>query len=48
MLQMLLFYDLGDFSGQVGGHIDGFERAYGQYDVGQRNFEGRLTIEYSL
>ena len=33
---------LGDFNGQVGGHIGGFD---GWYGVGQRKLEGRMSLE---
>ena len=39
---------LGYFSGQVGGHTDGFDGVHGGYDVGQRNFEGRMLLQLSL
>ena len=36
---------LGDFNGHVGWHIDGVHEWYG---VGQRNFEGRILLEFCL
>ena len=32
---------LGDFNGQVGRRIDGFEGVHGGYGIGKRNVEGR-------
>ena len=39
---------LGDFNGHVGRHIDGFDWVHGGYSVGQRNFEGRMLLEFCL
>ena len=39
---------LGDFSEHVGRHIDGFGGVHGGYDIGQRNLEGRMLLEFSL
>ena len=39
---------LGDINGHVGRHTDGFDGAHGGYDVGQRNFEGRMLLEFCL
>ena len=36
---------LGDFNGHVDRHIDGF---YGEYGVGQRNLEGRMSLDFCL
>ena len=35
---------LGEFSGHVGWHVDGFDGVHGGFDVGQRNFEGRMLL----
>ena len=35
-----------DFNGHFGRHIDGFNRVYGGYGVGQRNLEGRMLLEF--
>ena len=43
-----LVLSFGDFNGHVGRHIDGFGVVHGGYDVGQRNFEGRMSLEYCL
>ena len=39
---------LGDVSGHVSWLIDGFNRVYGGYGVGQRNLEGRMLLEVCL
>ena len=39
---------LCDFSGHVGRHIDGFCGVLVGYGVGQRNFEGRILLQFSL
>ena len=39
---------LGEFNGHVGRHIDGFDGVHGGYDVGQRNMEGRMFLEFCL
>ena len=37
---------MGDFNGQVGRQIDGFEGVYGGYSIGKRNVEGRGQLEF--
>ena len=39
---------LGDFNGHVGRNIDGFYGVHGGYGVGQRNFEGRMLLQFCL
>ena len=39
---------LGDFNGNVGRHIDGFDELHGGYGIGQRNLEGRVLLEFCL
>ena len=39
---------LGDCNGHIGRHIDGFDVVHGGYSVGQRNFEGRMLLEFFL
>ena len=35
---------LGDFNG----HVDGLDGVHRTYDVGQRNLEGRMLLEFCL
>ena len=37
---------LGDLNGHIARHIDGLGRVHGGLDVGQRNFEGRMSLEF--
>ena len=39
---------LGDINGHIDRHIDGFYGVHGGYGVGQRNFEGRMLLEFCL
>ena len=39
---------LGDLNGHVGRYIDGLDGASGGYGVGQRNVEGRMSLELCL
>ena len=51
-LDMLSAYDLvmclGDFNGHDGRHINGFNVVHGGYGLGQRNYEGRMLLEFCL
>ena len=39
---------LGEFNGNVGRHIDGFNLVHVAYDEGQSNLEGRMSLEFCL
>ena len=39
---------MGDVSRHVGRHIDRFDGVHGGYCVGQRNLEGRMSLELCL
>ena len=39
---------LGNISGHVGRHIDGYDGVHGGYGVGKRNLEGRMSLESCL
>ena len=39
---------LVDFNGHIGRHIDGLDGVYGEHDVCQRNFVGRMLLEFCL
>ena len=39
---------LGDFSVHVGSHIYGFDGFHGGFRACQRNFEGRMLLEFCL
>ena len=39
---------LGDINWHVGRHIDRFDGVHARYGVGQRNFEGRMLLEFCL
>ena len=39
---------LGDLNGHVDWHFDSFHGVHGGHGVGQRNFEGRMLLEFSL
>ena len=39
---------LGELSGHVGRHIDVFAGVYGEYDVEDGNFNGRMLLEICL
>ena len=39
---------MGDSNGDVGRDIDGFNGVHGGYDVGQRNLEERMLLEFCL
>ena len=39
---------LGDFSGHVGRHMDGFDGIHGEYGAGQRNLEEGMLLEFCL
>ena len=39
---------LGDFNGDVGRYIDGFDWIHGWYGMGQRHFEGEMLLEFCL
>ena len=39
---------LGGFNGHIGMHIDGFDGVDGGCGIGQRNFEGRMLLEFCL
>ena len=39
---------LCDFNGHIGRHIDGFYGVRGGHCAGQRNLEGRMSLEFCL
>ena len=39
---------VGDFNGDVGRSINGFDGVHGRYGAGQRNVEGRMSSEFCL
>ena len=39
---------LGDINGHVGRHIGGLGGVHGGYGVGQKNLEGRMSLEFCL
>ena len=39
-------FGLGDFNGDVGGEIEGFEGVHGGNGIGKRNAEGRMLLEF--
>ena len=39
-------FKLGDFNGHVGEEIEGFEGVHGGNEIGQRNAEGRMLLEF--
>ena len=39
---------LGDSSGHIGRHIDGFDWVHGGYGAGERNLEQRMLLEFCL
>ena len=39
---------LCDFNGHVGRYIDGFNGVHGVYCVGQRDLEGRMSLDFGL
>ena len=41
-----LVMSMGDFNGHINRHIDGFDGVHGQYDVGERNLDGRILFEF--
>ena len=43
-----LSYVLGDINGHIGRHADGFDGINGEYDLGKRNLEGRILLEFCM
>ena len=39
---------LGDFNGYVGKEVDGFGGVHGGFEIGKRNVEGRLLLEFCV
>ena len=39
---------LEDFNGHIGKKVDGFEGVHGGFEIGKRNVEGRLLLEFVL
>ena len=39
-------FGLGDFNGHAGEEIEGFEGVHGGNEIGQRNAEGRMLLEF--
>ena len=39
---------LGDFNGHIGKEVDGFEGVHGSFEIGKRNLDGRLLLEFCV
>ena len=39
---------LVDFNGHMGRHSDVFDGVHGGYDIGYKNFEGRMLLKFCL
>ena len=39
---------LGDFNGHIGWNIDGFNGAHREYGIEQKDFGGRMLLEFCL